>query len=188
LKRRYWTTVEVRKLEQMYCWSDAPIQAICEALGRTRAAVKVMAHKLGARRSARFLAGPACRWQPGNRPWNAGKLYRAGGRSALTRFKKGHRGARQRPVGSERRERDGWRIKVAEPSVWIPKPRHVWIQHFGEIPAGAVIRLKDGNPDNCAPSNLRLVMRAEHLRLNWKPRGPKRKPTSWAAALLRRAA
>jgi hypothetical protein len=183
-KRRAWTTGEVRRLQQMYCWSDAPINAICESLGRTQAAVGIMAHKLGLRRSTRFLTGPACRWQPGNRPWNAGRQgWQAGGRAKLTRFKKGHRGARQKPVGSERRTRDGWEVKVAEPKVWMPKPRYVWLQNFGEIPAGAIVRLKDGNPDNCAPENLMLITRAEHARMNYRPRRPKRKPTSWAAPL-----
>ena len=187
-RRRHWTTVEVRRLEQMYCWQDATMPAICEALGRTRYAVKVMAQKLGLRRSQRFLASPACRFQAGHRPWNDGrKGWQAGGRAKATQFKKGHVGVRHRPVGSERRERDGWMVKVAEPHRWIPKARYVWEQRFGPIPAGMIVRLKDHNPDNCAPSNLELVTRAAHLRLNWKPRGKKRRPTSWAAALLRAA-
>jgi hypothetical protein len=51
---------------------------------------------------------------------------------------------------------------VAEPGKWISKPRAVWLKHFGEIPAGAVVRCMDGNPENCRLQNLRLSTRAEH--------------------------
>lgn len=181
-ERRYWTTTEVRELSRLYPGMENA--AIGKIIGRSRSAVQQMAGKLGLAKSAEFLAGPHCRWQSGNRSWNTGmKGWQAGGRARLTQFKKGHRDGRYKPVGFERRERDGWSVKVAEPDVWVTKPRYVWERHFGQIPAGAVVRLKDGNPDNCAPDNLRLVTRAEHLRLNWKPRGPVRKAITWTAPL-----
>lgn len=181
--RRYWTTREVRELGALY-----PITSNRELgsrLGRAPKAVALMALKLGLRKSPQFMA-QHCRFQKGRATWNAGKPWSPDG-SRATQFKKGHRGARQKPVGAERHDRDGIMIKVAEPGVWMPKPRLVWEQHFGPIPAGALVRLKDGNPDNCAQKNLQLVTRAELIRLNWKPRGPARRPTCWTAPLLRPA-
>jgi len=32
------------------------------------------------------------------------------------------------------------------------------------------VRLKDGNKLNCAPENLMLIRRADHIRLNYRPR------------------
>ena len=180
--RKYWTTLEVRLLRAIYPNTSNP--EIGRRLGRTDSAVMIMALKLGLRKSPAFMASAAVRWQRGNRPWNAGrKGWQAGGRARLTKFKKGHRGARQKPVGSVRRERDGMMIKVAEPRLWVPLARYVWEQNFGKISAGGIVRLKDRNPENCAPENLQLVTRAEHVRLNWKPRGPVRKPICWTAPL-----
>lgn len=182
MTRCYWTTVEIRRLRELY--PNMENGALGALLGRSWSAVQNMAVKLGLKKSAAFLASPVCRWVKGNRPWNDGKKgWQAGGRAQLTKFKKGHRGARQRPVGAERVERDGVMVKVAEPRVWKPKARLVWEHNFGEIPAGAIVRLKDGNKLNCAPENLMLVGRDAHVLLNWKPRGPVRRPITWTAPL-----
>lgn len=180
-KRCYWTTVEVREFRQLYqSTTNADLGA---QLGRSWSAIKNMAHKLGLRKSAAFVQDH-CRWTVGIAPWNKGKKgWQAGGKAHLTKFKKGHRGARQRPVGAERMERDAIMVKVAEPGVWKPKARVVWEQNYGPIPAGAIVRLRDGNQENCAPANLQLVTRGEHVVLNWKPRGPARRPTTWTAPL-----
>jgi hypothetical protein len=179
--RRYWRTGEVREFRLLY--PNMTNAALSAQFGRSWSAIKNMATKLALRKSAAFVAAH-CRWTCGLAPWNKGKRgWQAGGRAHQTKFKKGQRGARQRPVGSERLERDSVMVKVAEPSVWKPKARVVWEQHFGPIPRGAIIRMRDGNPENCAPRNLRLITRGEHVRLNWKPRGPARKPLTWTAPL-----
>lgn len=183
--RRYWNTVELRELRELYPYTSAA--ALCERFGRSRSALKNIAVKLGLKKSPAFMASAAVRWQPGNRPWNDGKKgWKAGGRSHLTQFKKGHLGGRYRRLGSERRERDGVYVKVAAPNVWKPKARVVWEKNFGPIPDGMIVRLKDGNPDNCAPENLRLIDRREHVLLNWKPRRPA-PPPAWTSPLRRTA-
>ena len=180
-KRRYWTTAEIREFRAIY--SHMTNAALGARFGRSWSAIKNMATELGLRKSAAFVAAH-CRWTCGLAPWNKGKKgWQAGGRAHLTKFKKGQRGPRQRPVGSERRERDGVMVKVAEPNVWMPKARVVWERHFGPIPDGALVRMRDGNPENCAPKNLRLTTRGEHVLLNWKPRGPVRRPLTWTAPL-----
>lgn len=180
MTRRYWTTAEVRTMREIY--SDTPNSEIGARLGRTTSAILQQALKLGLRKSPAFLLGPHCRLQPGHATWNKGKPHNPPG-SAAARFKKGHRGARQKPIGAIRRERDALMVKIAEPRVWVPLARFVWEKTFGPIPAGAIVRLIDGNPENCEPANLRLVTRAEHIRLNWKPRGPAKKPIRWTAPL-----
>lgn len=165
--RRYWTTVELRHFRELYPY--ACMRELCQEFRRSRSAIKMMAVKLGLKKSP--LYARVC-FPEGHRPWNAGrKGWQAGGRARLTQFKKGHRGARQRPVGSERETRDGIEIKVAEPNVWIAKARFVWEQAFGPIPKGYLVRLR--NPGLPVVENLMLVTRQEHVRLNWKPRGPK---------------
>lgn len=183
MNRRYWTTTEIRTMRALYPNTANP--EIGKTLGRTDTAVMLMALKLGLRKSPAFMAGPVVRWQAGNRPWNAGKRgWQAGGKAKLTQFKSGHRGPRQRPVGTERPSRDGIEIKVAEPSVWISKRRYVWEKHFGKIPEGSIVRLKDGNNDNLEPANLLLIDRRDHVRMNWKPRGPAiRRAVAWIAPI-----
>jgi hypothetical protein len=140
--------------------------------GRSVPALKMMATKLGLRKSPIF---ERVEFQQGHRPWNAGKKgWQAGGKARLTQFKKGHRGKRQKEIGAEREGRDGVEIKIAEPNTWTSKARYVYQQKIGPIAEGSVVRFKDGNRRNFAPENLSLVTRAEHLRLNWRPRGPKR--------------
>lgn len=179
MKRRYWTTTEVREFRRLY--PDTTNAALGATFGRTRSAINQMATKLGIKKSAAFVAQYA-RWPRGLVPWNKGKHWNPPG-SRATQFKKGHRGARQKPVGTERRERDGIMVKVAEPSVWVPKARVVWERHFGSIPDGALVRFKDGDRENFDPANLRLITRGEHVVLNWRPKRPKPKPATWAAPL-----
>lgn len=184
MKRRYWKTTELRQLRAVYPHRENG--ELGAMFGRTWSAVQNMAGKLGLKKSPAFRAGPACRWQKGNRPWNDGKRgWQPGGRARLTQFRKGHRGARQRPVGSERVERDGTvMVKVAEPRRWQPKARVIWEQHYGPIPPVHIVRLKDGNKRNFAPSNLVLMTRGENARMNHRPRRPKAaNQPAWLVAL-----
>lgn len=176
--RRYWTTLEVRAMRALY--STTTNKELGARLGRSPKAIGLMALKLGLRKSPAFIAAH-CRYQHGHASWNKGKTWSPAG-SRRTRFKKGHRGGRYRPVGYERVERDGVMVKVGEPRIWKPKARLVWEKHFGEIPAGAIVRLKDGNKLNFATENLMLVRRADHMRLNYRPKRPKPMP-AWVVPL-----
>jgi hypothetical protein len=157
---------------------------IALALGRTEAAVNVVAWKLGLRKSAAFMKSPACRFPKGNRPWNTGMTGWQPKGSERTQFKKGHRSARQKPVGTERSWKDdGIQVKVAEPNVWMRKARYVWEQHFGPIPEGGVVRLK--KRDDYSPDNLELICRSENARRNAGIRRKRVKRTPlWVRPLL----
>ena len=177
--RRYWTMPEIARFRA--CYATATIQDLMHEFGRTRSAIDNMAVKLRLHKSPQLIAEHA-RFRKGHKTWNKGKLYRPGGRAIETQFRKGHRGARTKPIGSERETRDGVEIKVAEPRKWIAKARYVWEQHHGPVPAGMIVRLKDGDRYNFALGNLILVTRAENARMNYRPRKSKPIP-QWIRAI-----
>lgn len=115
-----------------------------------------------------ILSGRTGHFSKGDQPWNAGlKGWTAGGNAAATRFKPGNTPPNWRPVGSERVNVEGYiEIKVAEPSRWMLKHRHVWQQANGPVPAGQLIWFIDNDPQNCDLANLMLVSRAEHAVTN----------------------
>jgi hypothetical protein len=171
VKRRFWTTTELRDMRALY--SSTANAELAERFGRAPKAICLMAHKLGLRKSPEYISR-YCRFQKRRAAWNKGRPWNPEG-SRATQFKKGERGRRQRPVGTERMERDGLMVKVAEPAVWMPKARLVWEQHFGPVPAGMIVRLKDGNRANCSPENLMAVTRQENARLNAAKRKRRRR-------------
>ena len=85
-----------------------------------------------------------------------------------TSFKKGETPKNHKPIGSERVDsKDGFVIvKVAEPSKWKHKHRHVWEQINGPVPRDRIVTFIDGNNRNFDPCNLALISRAENLALN----------------------
>lgn len=184
ISRKPWTMPQVREFALLY--PTTTMRELMARYGRTRSAIKNLATKLGLRKTPEHIKAH-CRLREGHPAcgWNRGLHYAPDG-SRRTQFKKGHRGARQRPVGSERiTARDGVRVKVAEPDVWVPKGRFVWEQAFGPMPEGYIVRHLDGDRQNFALDNLRPMSRAEHARMNIKIRRPKRRRTTWAAPLWR---
>lgn len=76
---------------------------------------------------------------------------------------------RVKPIGSERKSGDGYiEVKIAEPDVWETKQRIVWRKHFGDIPQGHFVRLRNGNRKDCSPDNLYLVDKRTNALLNKK--------------------
>ena len=101
-------------------------------------------------------------------PWNKG--MKGIHMSLETEFKKGHIPVNKLPVGSvtiRKRKPDNkprvW-VKVAEPSMWKPRPLVVWEDHFGSVPMGCVIHRIDRDPLNDDITNLAVLSRAEHFQ------------------------
>ncbi|MBP3908155.1 MAG: HNH endonuclease [Turicibacter sp.] len=113
-----------------------------------------------------FKTGFTGRFEKGNVPFNKGKTGFNCGKE--TAFKKGHRPATYRPVGSERvGARDGYtEIKIADPNVWKLKHRWLWEQHNGPVPKGYALIFADGDKSNITLDNLIVVSRAQLVRLN----------------------
>lgn len=107
------------------------------------------------------------RFPKGNRPWNAGGHYAAGGRSAETRFKPGQLPHTWMPKGSERVNSDGYLdVKVEEPNKWRAKHRLIWEAAHGPIPKGHAIIFADGDKTNVQLDNLVLVSRGQLVVMN----------------------
>lgn len=119
----------------------------------------------GATRNHKMKSGRTGRFEQGRNPWNQGiKGYP---NRSSTKFKKGSRPHNYKPVGSTRRSKDGYiEIKTADPKTWTPKHKIIWEAEHGPVPAGMMIKYRDGNRDNCTLGNLELVSRAENAVLN----------------------
>jgi hypothetical protein len=192
-KRRFWLADEVEQLRRLY--ADTPTKKIAEQLQRDVKGVYVKAAELGLKKSAAYLAGPhayrlrrgggvgtATRFKPGQTPWNKGSHYVAGGRSAETRFKSGHRGGRAvqvyQPIGAERISKDGYlQRKVNDDLPFQRRWRFVhvllWERHHGPVPKGHAIVFRDGDKRNLVIENLDCVSRQELMRRNTVHRLPK---------------
>lgn len=86
-------------------------------------------------------------------------------KTKLTRFKKGNMPKNHRPVGYERKTKDGYlEVKVEEPNKWDLKHRIIWQQANGSIPDGYNVQFKDKNPLNLTIDNLYLITRSQQLK------------------------
>ena len=103
----------------------------------------------------------------GMTPWNKGKHFKAGGRSAETQFKKGLIPPNYQPVGTVVVHSDGYRfIKLAERK-WQLYQRYIWEKaNHKQLKKNQVVLFLDGNRDNYAPDNLMAISRKELLIIN----------------------
>lgn len=105
------------------------------------------------------------RFPKGSVPPNKGTKGLTGANSGS--FKKGQQSHTKKPIGYERITVDGYvEVKVAEPNKFRVKHHIIFEQHFGAIPAGHVVKFKDGNPQNLDIDNLVLMSRGELAVLN----------------------
>ncbi len=186
---RYWTEAEEAHLQQDY--ADTPTHVLATRFNCSVRSVYYKANKMGLKKSAAYLAKPLSgriqsgskiggdtRFKPGFTPWNKGKKgYDVGGRSAETRFKKGHRPQTWVPVGSRRITKDGYRQRKVSDTGYMPrdwKGEHIllWEECHGPAPKGHAVVFRDGNKQNIQYENLELISRAELMRRNTIHRYP----------------
>ena len=106
-------------------------------------------------------------FKKGNIPFNKGQKGICGKGCEKTWFKKGQIPKNHKPVGSERKTKDGYiMVKVSEPSKWRLKHVVVWEKVNGKIPKGHTLIFLDRNKENTSLDNLRLVSRSELLIIN----------------------
>jgi HNH endonuclease len=184
LDRKLWREDEVRTLLEMY--PDHNAKEIAEELNcRTKQVEQKISllRKQGAKleksesfkktKSGLFGATNATT-STGNRfggegfvPWNKGKTgYMSANK---TSFKKGNVPPNTVEVGDIvllKNKHPYYKIKIEEPNKWELLHRWVWIQSFGEIPEGWLVKFKDGNYENCEPENLYLQDRKGNMRQN----------------------
>lgn len=190
--KRTWSAQELATLRRLY--PHQRTADIAQQLGIDLALVYRRAALLGLRKSDTFTAsdksgrtfkggtlGQATQFRAGQKPWNAGTHYVAGGRSAETRFKKGEMsGAAQHnyvPIGTLRISKDGYleRKLTDDPSLyparrWQFVHRLVWEAANGPIPSGSMVIFRKGRFTNQADlltaDRLECITRAENVRRN----------------------
>lgn len=116
------------------------------------------------------------RFKKGHIPDNKGKGVSAETyeKCKATMFKKGHKPANYKPIGSERIDKkQGYiLIKIADPGKWVAKHKFLYEKTYGKIPKGKMVTFKDGNKLNFDLDNLICISRAENVVMNrWNLRG-----------------
>lgn len=179
-----WAAADLDLLRALF--ADTATAELAARLGRTYAAVAQRAARLGLKKSAAYLASPAAgrldgtqtrgRFPRGNRPWNQGRPFVAGGRSTQTQFKPGQAPKNTLPIGSYRLTKDGiLQQKISDrPGPcnrrWTAVHRLVWEAAHGPIPRGCVVVFKRGrhttDPAAITLDALELASRADLMARN----------------------
>lgn len=188
MTRNAWTPEQLQQLRELY--PNHTAKDVARMMGLTVGSVygRAALLRLGkseafkrSEKSGRMLPGRvddrmrSGQFKPGLQPWNKGKAYQAGGRSAQTQFKPGQRGSNWRPVGSYRINSEGYLdVKVSAtgygPRDWKAVHRVVWERACGPVPHGHVVVFKPGQRTNAlellTPDRLECISRAENARRN----------------------
>lgn len=170
-----WSEPDKEYLRQHYPNTDNA--TLSEYFGRSVPAVKMAAKKQGLRKSREHLSC-AGRFESGAAPWNKGTSYNAGGRSTLSRFKKGQKPHNTNPIGHERVSADDiLQRKVTDTGNtnrdYVAVHKLIWEEHNGPVPAGHIVVFKDRNRRNFDPANLECISRGENAKRNSIHRYPK---------------
>lgn len=115
----------------------------------------------------------------GHVPHNLGKPMPSHANSARTQFQRGGLPHNTKYLGHERVSKDGYaEISVAETNPhtgfcrrYVLKHKYLWEQQHGPVPAGSVLKCRDGNRLNTDPANWVLISRSLLPFLNGH-RGP----------------
>jgi hypothetical protein len=166
-KRKIWTKEMLKTLKED-CF-DFGYKETAEHINKKHGTNLTPKQVKTGRKNYRIFSNVTGRFEKGRVPWNRGIRYIPGGRSAETRFKKGHVPVNKRPVGSESMVKHGYvRIKVEKPNTWKLKHRVVWEEHHGPLPEGHVVTFIDQDRENFDIKNLRLISKAQNAQLNIK--------------------
>lgn len=187
MNRTPWTADAVALLRKLYPHNSAA--TLAGILDRPERGIYAKANALGLTKSDAYLSSPAAqrlrsgdrrgmptRFPKGHIPFNKGvKGWQAGGRSAETRFKPGHRGGKAaalyQPIGAERLSKNGYLERKINDDMplqrrWRAVHLLLWEAAHGPIPKGHCLQFINGDKADIRLDNLRLVTRAENLRRN----------------------
>lgn len=189
MKGKPWPPKSVATLQRRY--PHEPTAAIATDIGFTVSAIYQKARGLGLKKSPEYLASPsacrlrrgdkvgaACRFLPGNVPFNKGlKGWQAGGRAAETQFKPGSSPHTTLPVGSYRIEgktntlqRKIGTAKGNNSKRWRGVHELVWVAAHGPVPPGHIVVFKPGRRttvlDEITLDRVECISLAENMRRN----------------------
>lgn len=125
-----------------------------------------------------IIAGRKYQFKKGHIPANAGQKMSDEVRNKIkhTFFKKGHRPHNWRPVGSMRKNTDGyWMIKTKEPQTWELFHRKLWEDKHGKLSQSKIVVHKGPQPENPGDiniKNLQVISKKENMERNTVHRYP----------------
>lgn len=120
----------------------------------------------------KILTGHSGRFEKGHVPANKGMKGTCAPGCEKTWFKKGNTSVKHKPIGTESIRHNFNKgesyiyIKVAEPNKWRRKHILEWEKYYGPVPKGKVVIFLDGDTSNTDISNLQMIDRSIHARLN----------------------
>lgn len=120
----------------------------------------------------KIVTGRTGRFKTGHTPANKGKKGICAQGVEKTWFEKGHIPVNHKPIGTVtvrnnyKRGQKYVYVKIAEPNIWRMKHVVEWEKYYGPVPKEKIIIFLDGNPLNTDISNLALIERKVHVRLN----------------------
>jgi hypothetical protein len=180
--RVFWTPLELDTLRELY--PDLATAEVAAHVGRSIGKCYQKAAALGLRKSAAFMESDkagriqrghqnpnmiASRFKPGQPVWNKGMKGWAAPGTEATRFKPGIVPANRQQVGALRINSDGQLdIKLYEGlRAWVQLSHYTWfVEHGTWVPRGMCLRFINGDVHDPRIENLRLLTRAENMRLN----------------------
>jgi len=171
--RQPWTPQQDKWLRELY--PETSNRQIARVMGRKYSSIKNRGQALGLKKSPAYMARekPGC-FKPGQKSWNKGISYQPGGRIKESQFRKGQMPHNTIPVGTEVVDSYGYRKRKIRDDAPVGRAYknwrfvHVleWEKHNGPLPAGYVVRFRDGDQTNVSPDNLVAVSRAENAVMN----------------------
>lgn len=183
-QRVFWSPEDEKSLRENY--PQMLTRDVASLLDRELNAVNRKAYTLGLKKTPQYLASPAAKRRFGNEPGSRATQFKKGqtpmnkgmkmpgwapGRMASTQFKKGQRGNKYLPIGSERVNGEGYTDrkvtdKHGTPRDWKGVHVIMWEETHGPVPSGRAVIFRDRNKANIVLSNLQLVTRAELMMHN----------------------
>lgn len=182
--RKIWNEKELSEIKELY--SNTQNDELAIKFNCSIHSVIKIASKLGLKKSDDFKrlfvteafleAGKKTRFNPGCVSFNKGlKMEQFLNAEQIekvkkTQFKKGQVPHNWKPLGFERKTRDGYiEIKVRDEygekrvKNFELKHRLLWEEHNGPVPKGMMIKFKDGNKENIVIENLFIASMGENL-------------------------
>lgn len=162
-----WTDEEKEFLRQNV--EGTPIHKLTEMFNEHFDADMKYGQVRGTVKRMKLRCGVATQFKKGHITWNKGiPIYNEN--CERTQFKEGHKPANYLPIGTERINKDGYRmIKVSDEGGynhrWKLKHKVMWEEINGEVPHGHNLVFLDGNRLNEDMNNLALIKRSELARL-----------------------
>lgn len=166
-KGKAFAEEEIRQIGLLY--PNNSNTEIAKIFGRTENSILNLRQRHGWRKSAEYTATGPGRFKKGSSPANKGKKMNKG--ANRTSFKPGVSPHNILPAGtivSRFHKRDGktHRLIKRADGKWEFLSRYIYREHYGEIPAGMIVAVIDGNHQNLDPGNLTLITRAQNAKRN----------------------